>query len=182
MMFYRNVVWFVKGLCEYMKNGYIVVEKLFDLKVLDVDVLLWMFMIIGVNSGIGKDIVVFLVKKGVIVYMVCCSEIRGEEVWKEISELLGNDKVILYIFDMFKFRMVWEFVDKFLFVNEVFYVFINNVGCMVNIREVDEDGLEKNFVINSLGMYILIFGFMFLFFKNEVLRVIIVLLGWLEFM
>lgn len=101
MMFYRNVVWLVKGFCEYMKNGYFVVEKLFDFEVFDVFVLFWIFMIIGVNSGIGKEIVVFLVKKGVIVYMVCWSEMRGEEVWKEIFELLGNDKVKLYIFDMF---------------------------------------------------------------------------------
>lgn len=31
---------------------------------------------------------------------------------------------------------------------------INNAGCMVNTREVTEDGLEKNFATNTLGMKI----------------------------
>lgn len=30
---------------------------------------------------------------------------------------------------------------------------INNAGCMVNKRKLTEDGLEKNFATNTLGMY-----------------------------
>lgn len=30
---------------------------------------------------------------------------------------------------------------------------INNAGCMVNNRELTEDGLEKNFATNTLGEY-----------------------------
>ncbi|XP_059936067.1 dehydrogenase/reductase SDR family member 12 isoform X3 [Mesoplodon densirostris] len=32
---------------------------------------------------------------------------------------------------------------------------INNAGCMVNERELTEDGLEKNFATNTLGVYVL---------------------------
>nr|XP_031321822.1 dehydrogenase/reductase SDR family member 12 isoform X4 [Camelus dromedarius] len=32
---------------------------------------------------------------------------------------------------------------------------INNAGCMVNKRELTEDGLEKNFATNTLGVYVL---------------------------
>nr|CAD7426418.1 unnamed protein product [Timema monikensis] len=32
---------------------------------------------------------------------------------------------------------------------------VNNAGCMVNSREVDEDGLERNFATNTLGPHIL---------------------------
>jgi dehydrogenase/reductase SDR family protein 12 len=35
---------------------------------------------------------------------------------------------------------------------------VNNAGCMVNTREVDEDGLEKNFATNVLGTYLLSMG------------------------
>jgi dehydrogenase/reductase SDR family protein 12 len=35
------------------------------------------------------------------------------------------------------------------------HVLINNAGCMVNTREVDADGLEKNFATNSLGTHLL---------------------------
>ncbi len=34
-------------------------------------------------------------------------------------------------------------------------VLVNNAGCMVNTREVDENGLEKNFATNTLGTHIL---------------------------
>lgn len=182
MTFYRNVVWFAKGLREYTKNGYIAAEKSFDPKALDVDVSSRSFMITGANSGIGKDTAVFLAKKGAIVHMVCRSETRGEEARKEISESSGNDKVILHILDMSKPRMVWEFVEKFSSANEALHVLINNAGCMVNTREVDEDGLEKNFATNTLGTYILTSGLMPLLLKNEAPRVITVSSGWLEFM
>lgn len=177
MTFYRNVVWFAKGLREYTKNGYIAAEKSFDPKALDVDVSSRSFMITGANSGIGKDTAVFLAKKGAIVHMVCRSETRGEEARKEISESSGNDKVILHILDMSKPRMVWEFVEKFSSANEALHVLINNAGCMVNTREVDEDGLEKNFATNTLGTYILTSGLMPLLLKNEAPRVITVSSG-----
>ena len=32
---------------------------------------------------------------------------------------------------------------------------VNNAGCMVNEREVTDDGLEKNFATNTLGIYTL---------------------------
>ena len=34
-------------------------------------------------------------------------------------------------------------------------VLINNAGCMVNTREVDTNGLEKNFATNTLGTHLL---------------------------
>lgn len=37
---------------------------------------------------------------------------------------------------------------------------INNAGCMVNTREVTEDGLEKNFATNTLGKKISYYSFL----------------------
>merc|ERR1712038_1752686 len=37
-------------------------------------------------------------------------------------------------------------------------VLVNNAGCMVNSREVTEDGIEKNFATNTLGTYLLTEG------------------------
>lgn len=177
MTFYRNLVWFAKGFREYTKNGYLAAERSFDPKALDVDVSSRTFMITGANSGIGKDTAVFLAKKGATIHMVCRSETRGEEARKEITEASGNDKVKLHILDMSQPRKVWEFVETFSSSSEALHVLINNAGCMVNTREVDEDGLEKNFATNSLGTYILTTGLMPLLLKQESPRIITVSSG-----
>lgn len=177
MTFYRNLVWFTKGFREYTKNGYFAAEKTFDPKALDVDVSSRTFMITGANSGIGKDAAVHLAKKGATVHMVCRSETRGEEARKEITDISGNEKVILHILDMSQPRKVWEFVEKFTASSEPLHVLINNAGCMVNTREVDEDGLEKNFSTNTLGTYILTSGLIPVLLKQESPRVVTVSSG-----
>ena len=177
MTFYRNLVWFAKGMREYTKNGYLAAEKSFDPKALDVDISSRTFMITGANSGIGKDAAVCLAKKGATVHMVCRSETRGEEARKEITETSGNDKVKLHILDMSQPRKVWEFVETFTSSSEPLHVLINNAGCMVNTREVDEDGLEKNFATNTLGTYILTCGLIPLLLKQESPRVVTVSSG-----
>lgn len=177
MTFYRNLVWFTKGFREYTKNGYLAAEKSFDPKALDVDVSSRTFMITGANSGIGKDTAAFLAKKGATVHMVCRSETRGEEARKEITETSGSDKVKLHILDMSQPRKVWEFVEKFSSSSEALHVLINNAGCMVNTREVDDNGLEKNFATNTLGTYILTSGLIPLLLKHESPRVITVSSG-----
>ena len=59
MSIYRNTVWFVKGLREYTKGGYLSASKKFKADDLDVDCSGRVFMITGANSGIGKQVKVF---------------------------------------------------------------------------------------------------------------------------
>ena len=177
MTFYRNLVWFGKGFKEYTKSGFLAAEKSFDPKALDVDVSSRSFMITGANSGIGKDAAMYLAKKGATLHMVCRNETRGEEARKEVSDATGNDKVKLHILDMSQPRKVWEFVEKFSSSGEPLNVLINNAGCMVNTREVDENGVEKNFATNTLGTYILTSGLIPLLLKQESPRVITVSSG-----
>ncbi|TRZ02752.1 hypothetical protein DNTS_005431, partial [Danionella cerebrum] len=54
---------------------------------------------------------------------------------------------------------------------------INNAGCMVNQRELTEDGLEKNFATNTLGTYILTTALIPTLKKSENPRVITVSSG-----
>lgn len=177
MTFYRNLVWFGKGFREYTKNGFLAAEKSFDPKALDVDISSRTFMITGANSGIGKDAAMYFAKKGATVHMVCRSETRGEEARKEISETAGNDKIKLHILDMSQPKKVWQFVETFTSTNETLNVLINNAGCMVNTREVDEDGVEKNFATNTLGTYILTSGLIPHLLKQKSPRVITVSSG-----
>jgi len=59
MSIYRNTVWFVKGLREYTKNGYLSASHKFKKEDLEIDCANMVYMITGANSGIGKQVASF---------------------------------------------------------------------------------------------------------------------------
>ncbi|GAA6225220.1 dehydrogenase/reductase SDR family member 12 isoform X1 [Lates japonicus] len=154
MSIYRNAVWFVKGLQEYTKSGYETAAKHFAPADLDVNLSGRSFVITGANSGIGKATAQEIANRGGIVHMVCRNKDRAEAAKDEIVERSKNQKVYVHVVDMSSAKQVWEFAQNFSQNNAV-HVLINNAGCMVNQRELTEEGLEKNFATNTLGTYIL---------------------------
>ncbi|KAM6985277.1 dehydrogenase/reductase SDR family member 12 [Aplochiton taeniatus] len=154
MTFYRNAVWLVKGLQEYTKSGYEAAAKHFTPGDLDVDLNGRSFMITGANSGIGKTTAHEVAKRGGIVHMVCRNKERAEAARKDVVEQSKNQNVYVHVVDMSCVKQVWEFGQSFA-QNNSLHVLINNAGCMVNQRELTEDGIEKNFATNTLGTYIL---------------------------
>ncbi|XP_010878340.1 dehydrogenase/reductase SDR family member 12 [Esox lucius] len=154
MSFYRNAVWFVKGLQEYTKSGYEAAAKHFNPGDLDVNLTGRSFVITGANSGIGKATANEIAKRGGTIHLVCRNKERAEEAKKNIIELSKNQNVHVHIVDMSSARQVMEFAISFAKSNRV-HVLINNAGCMVNQRELTEEGIEKNFATNTLGTFIL---------------------------
>ncbi|XP_071085229.1 dehydrogenase/reductase SDR family member 12-like [Haliotis cracherodii] len=177
MSFFRNAIWFVKGLKEYTKSGYASACKAFNAGDLEVDVTGRSFMITGANSGIGKCAAIAIAKKGGTIHMVCRDGKRGEEAKAEITELSGNQNVHLHLLDMSQPRDVLKFASDFEKNTGKLNVLINNAGCMVNTREVSEDGLEKNFATNTLGTYLLTASLIPLLSQSEDPRVVIVTSG-----
>ncbi|KAM4731083.1 dehydrogenase/reductase SDR family member 12 isoform 1-T1 [Anableps anableps] len=154
MSIYRNAVWFVKGLQEYTKSGYEAAAKHFSPADLEVNLSDRCFMVTGANSGIGKAAAQEIAKRGGTVHMVCRNKERAETAKGEIVAQSKNENVHVHIVDMSSARQVWEFAQNFSQNNKL-HVLINNAGCMVNQRELTEEGLEKNFATNTLGTYIL---------------------------
>lgn len=154
MSIYRNAVWFVKGLQEYTKSGYEAAAKRFTPGDLDVNVTGRSFVITGANSGIGKRAALEIANRGGTVHMLCRNKERAEAAQNEIIDQSKNQNVHIHIVDMSSARQVWEFAQNFTQQNTV-HVLINNAGCMVNQRELTEEGLEKNFATNTLGTFIL---------------------------
>lgn len=153
MSFYRNTVWFVKGLREYTKGGYLSAANKFQPSDLDVDCSDKSYMITGANSGIGKQAALEIAKRGGTVHLVCRNPKYAEEAEKEIKEASGNDKVFVHILDLSDCKAVVEFAKGF---SLPLNVLVNNAGCMINTRSMTEDGkFEKNFATNTLGTHIL---------------------------
>lgn len=145
----------MKGLKEYTKSGYLNASKHFNSADLDVDCTGKGYMITGANSGIGKVTALEIAKRGGTIHMVCRSKERGEEAKQAIVEQSRNENVHLHLLDMSKPRDVAKFARDFTEAGHTLNVLINNAGCMVGERELQEDGLEKNFATNTLGTYIL---------------------------
>ncbi|XP_027504009.1 dehydrogenase/reductase SDR family member 12 isoform X4 [Corapipo altera] len=154
MSWYRNTVWFVKGLREYTRGGYESASKHFNPADMEVDVSGRSFLVTGANSGIGKATAKEIARRGGTVHLVCRNKERAEVAQEEIVTETGNQNIFLHIVDISNPKEVWKFAEKFRNEHKL-NVLINNAGCMVNNRELTEDGLEKNFATNTLGTYIL---------------------------
>ncbi|XP_007471746.1 PREDICTED: dehydrogenase/reductase SDR family member 12 [Lipotes vexillifer] len=154
MLLYRSAAWFAKGLREYTKSGYESASKDFIPDDLEVQVPGRAFMVTGGNSGIGKATAFEIAKRGGTVHLVCRDQNRAEGARGEIIRESGNQNIFLHIVDLSDPKTVWKFVENFK-QEHTLNVLINNAGCMVNERELTEDGLEKNFATNTLGVYVL---------------------------
>ncbi|XP_037995556.1 dehydrogenase/reductase SDR family member 12 isoform X2 [Motacilla alba alba] len=154
MSWYRNTVWFVKGLREYTRGGFESASKSFNPADVEVDVAGRSFLVTGANSGIGKATAKEIARRGGTVHLVCRNKERAEVAKEEIVTETGNQNIILHIVDLSNPKEIWKFAGKFRNEHKL-NVLINNAGCMVNSRELTEDGLEKNFATNTLGTYIM---------------------------
>ncbi|NXR92090.1 DHR12 reductase, partial [Hypocryptadius cinnamomeus] len=174
MSWYRNTVWFVKGLREYTRGGYESASKHFNPADVEVDVAGRSFLVTGANSGIGKATAKEIARRGGTVHLVCRNRERAEVAKEEIVTETGNQNIFLHIVDLSNPKEIWKFAEKF---QNEHKLNINNAGCMVNNRELTEDGLEKNFATNTLGTYIMTTALVPLLEKAADARVITVSSG-----
>ncbi|XP_049634782.1 dehydrogenase/reductase SDR family member 12 [Suncus etruscus] len=154
MSLYRSAAWLAKGLHEYTKSGYESAAQHFVPDDLDVQVPGRAFLVTGGNSGLGKATAMEIAKRGGTVHLVCRDPARSQDAKNEIIRESGNQNIFLHIVDLSDPKKIWKFVENFKQEHKI-NVLINNAGCMVNKRELTEDGLEKNFATNTLGVYIL---------------------------
>nr|XP_011754937.1 dehydrogenase/reductase SDR family member 12 [Macaca nemestrina] len=165
MSLYRSVVWFTKGLREDTKSGYESASKDFVPHDLEVQVPGIVFLVTGGNSGIGKATALEIAKRDKqllthgTVHLVCRDQARAEDARGEIIRESGNQNIFLHIVDLSDPKKIWKFVENFKQEHKL-HVLINNAGCMVNKRELTEDGLEKNLLpilwitVSSGGMLV----------------------------
>ncbi|XP_042353888.1 dehydrogenase/reductase SDR family member 12-like isoform X2 [Plectropomus leopardus] len=177
MSLYRNAIWFLNGIHQYTRKGYEAACKSFEPQDLDVSVVGRSFMITGANSGIGRATAMAIAKKGGTVHMVCRNRDKAEEARVDIVRASENTEVYIHIVDLSETRKVWEFAEAFKKQYPSLNVLINNAGCMVHKRELNAEGLEKNFATNTMGPYILTQSLIPLIQKSRDPRVITVSSG-----
>lgn len=177
MSFFRNAVWFCKGLGEYTQGGYLAAAKYFRSEDLEVNCQGKSYMITGANSGIGKQAALEIAKRGGTIHMVCRNPKAAEEAKTELMTESKNDDIHVHILDMSEPRAILKFAEEFTQRFSSLNVLVNNAGCMVNTREETEDGLEKNFATNTVGTHIITEALIPALSKADDPRVIIVSSG-----
>lgn len=177
MSFYQKSVWLVKGLREFTKSGYEAAQKNFNPEDMKVDAGDKHFMITGANSGIGKATVMFIAKCGGTIHMVCRNKDRADAAKEEVVLSTGNQNIHIHILDMSDPHSVWKFAAEYVNSGRPLDVLVNNAGAMINERKVNNEGLELNFVTNTLATYILTVAMLPVLRKSSQPRAIMVTSG-----
>ncbi|XP_029970427.1 dehydrogenase/reductase SDR family member 12 isoform X2 [Salarias fasciatus] len=115
--------------------------------------------------------------QGGTVHMVCRDRDRAEEARAAIVHESGNTEVFVHVVDLSQTGRVWQFAQDFVKQHSSLSVLINNAGCMLHQRELNAEGLEKNFATNTLGVYVLTQSLIPLLQKSRDPRVITVSSG-----
>ncbi|KAK3876476.1 hypothetical protein Pcinc_018741 [Petrolisthes cinctipes] len=131
-------------------------------------------MITGSNSGIGLQVALEVAKRGGVIHMVCRNQEAAKLAPLRNHHHTGNDKIHLHIVDLAKPREVVLWVERFAAQHDQLHVLVNNAGCMVHERQMDEDGVETNFAVNTLSVHIITTTLAPLLMKSEEARVVTV--------
>ncbi|XP_042872722.1 dehydrogenase/reductase SDR family member 12-like isoform X2 [Penaeus japonicus] len=169
---YRRYVWNYKGNREYTKSGYDYAKTRFVADDLEVDCSDRHYIITGCNSGIGFEIGREVARRGGVLHMVCRNFEAAKKARSDIITTTGNDKIHLHTVDLSRPRDVLAWARDFAASHDKLNVLINNAGCMVHERQLDADGIENNFAVNTLAVHILVVTLLPLLERSEDARVI----------
>lgn len=112
-------------------------------------------LVTGATSGIGQETAIGLAKMGAQVIITGRNRQRGEAAVSEIKQASGNPKVDLMIADMTSQADIECLADDVIARYPRLDVLVNNVGMVVNTRQMTVDGIELNFAVNHLAPFLL---------------------------
>ena len=112
-------------------------------------------LITGGNAGIGLETAKTLAKKGAEVIITSRSEEKGKQAVEAIRSHSGNQQVSFVALDLSSQAYVKAVADKVGQQHPKLDVLINNAGCFIGDKTINEDGLELQFATNHLGHFLL---------------------------
>ena len=132
-------------------------------------------IVTGANTGVGKETVVDLARRGARVIMACRSLKRGEAAKKDVVERTGSNNVIVKHLDLASLRSIRAFAED-INKNEASLEILVNNAAAVNAKEFTktEDGFETTMGVNHLGHFLLTNLLVDLLKKSAPSRVVVV--------
>ena len=132
-------------------------------------------IVTGANTGVGKETVVDLVRRGARVIMACRSLKKGEAAKKDVIERTGSNNVIVKHLDLASLRSIRAFAEDINKNEARLEILVNNAGA-INAKEFTktEDGFEMTMGVNHLGHFLLTNLLVNLLKKSAPSRVVVV--------
>ncbi|XP_059390441.1 retinol dehydrogenase 12-like [Carassius carassius] len=129
-------------------------------------------IITGANTGIGKETVRDLAKRGARVIMACRDLEKAEEARKELMEDSGNQDIVANKLDLSDTKSIREFAELINKEEKQVNILINNAGIMMCPYSKTADGFEMQFGVNHLGHFLLTYLLLDLLKKSAPSRII----------
>ncbi|XP_034115648.1 retinol dehydrogenase 12-like [Drosophila albomicans] len=113
------------------------------------------FIVTGSNTGIGKETVWELARRGATVYMGCRDKAKAEEARREIIVDTKNHNIHFIELDLGSLDSVRKFVAEYKQKQDRLHVLINNAGVMLGPRKLTKEGFEWQLGVNHMGPFLL---------------------------
>ncbi|KAH8314469.1 hypothetical protein KR059_009174 [Drosophila kikkawai] len=113
------------------------------------------FIVTGANTGIGKETVREIARRGGTVYMACRDLKKCEEAREEIVLETKNKYVYCRECDLASQESIRHFVAVFKREQQRLNILINNAGVMRCPRSLTLDGIELQLGVNHMGHFLL---------------------------
>ncbi|XP_055374369.1 retinol dehydrogenase 13-like [Condylostylus longicornis] len=112
-------------------------------------------IVTGSNTGIGKETVHELARRGAQIYMACRDMEKCEEARKEIVLDTKNKYIYCRECDLSSFESIRNFVKTFKAEQNRLDILINNAGVMRCPRSLTKEGIELQLGVNHMGHFLL---------------------------
>ncbi|XP_028822039.1 retinol dehydrogenase 12 isoform X2 [Denticeps clupeoides] len=129
-------------------------------------------IVTGANTGIGKETVRDLAKRGGRVIMACRDLERGEEARREVAENGGHQNVVVRKLDLSDAKSIRAFAEQVIREEKRVNILVNNAGVMLCPYSKTADGFEMQFGVNHLGHFLLTYLLMDLMKKSAPARIV----------
>ncbi|XP_037714196.1 retinol dehydrogenase 13-like [Drosophila subpulchrella] len=113
------------------------------------------FIVTGANTGIGKETVLEIAKRGGTVYMACRDMNRCEKARQDIVRESNNTNIFARELDLSSLESIRKFAAGFKKEQDKLHVLINNAGVMHCPRTLTKDGFEMQLGVNHMGHFLL---------------------------
>ena len=134
-------------------------------------------LVTGANTGIGKETVLDLARRGARVIMACRNLHKADAALMEIVQKSGNKNIVAKRLDLASLKSVREFAEDVNKNEARLDVLINNAGLFfMNDKTLTrtEDGFETHMGVNHLGHFLLTNLLLDLLKKSAPSRIVVV--------
>ena len=131
-------------------------------------------IVTGANSGIGKETVLDLAGRGVLVIMACRNLKEAGKAMKEVVEKTGNKNIVVKHLDLSSLKSVQSFAEDIKSNESRLDILIKNAG-VFNLPKLTktEDSFETTKAANHLGHFLLTNLLLDLLKKSALSRIVV---------